>query len=270
MLVYVDVILSLLYLKPQSKLMTLFLYHVSRPALGSTQPPVQWVPGVLSPGVKARPGRDADHSLHLVPRSWMSRSYTSSPPKRLHGVRRDCFIKRSFSHRPLVPETRFGARGQSGWDLWWTKGRWGKFFGFKCLYHSTVALHTHISSGGWTIGPLVAAVQGRGPIRLTQTTTTTWLYQLPILTTSLMLLSKTNVCSVPQKIVVRVLGNGSSLTRQPYVGSGLPQKLLPAKVSGYCFSDFVTRVFSRVGLSAPTPNPRLSWRADVFCQGCLP
>jgi hypothetical protein len=35
---------------------------VFRPALGPTQPPVQWVPGVLSPGVKARPGRDADHS----------------------------------------------------------------------------------------------------------------------------------------------------------------------------------------------------------------
>jgi hypothetical protein len=30
--------------------------------LRPTQPPVQWVPGVLSPGVKARPGRDADHS----------------------------------------------------------------------------------------------------------------------------------------------------------------------------------------------------------------
>jgi hypothetical protein len=27
-----------------------------------------------------RPGRDADHSPHLVPRSRMSRSYTSSPP----------------------------------------------------------------------------------------------------------------------------------------------------------------------------------------------
>jgi hypothetical protein len=35
---------------------------VSRPALGPTQPPVQLVPVVLSPGVKARPGRDADHS----------------------------------------------------------------------------------------------------------------------------------------------------------------------------------------------------------------
>jgi hypothetical protein len=40
-----------------------FLYPLCPvPALGSTQPPVQWVPGVLSPGVKARPGRDADHS----------------------------------------------------------------------------------------------------------------------------------------------------------------------------------------------------------------
>jgi hypothetical protein len=35
---------------------------VSRPAMGPTQPPVQWVPVVLSPGIKARPGRDADHS----------------------------------------------------------------------------------------------------------------------------------------------------------------------------------------------------------------
>jgi hypothetical protein len=32
------------------------------------------------PEYKARPGRDADHS-HLVPRSRMSRSYTSSPLK---------------------------------------------------------------------------------------------------------------------------------------------------------------------------------------------
>jgi hypothetical protein len=33
----------------------------SRPALGSSQPPIQWVPGGLSLGVK-RLGREADHS----------------------------------------------------------------------------------------------------------------------------------------------------------------------------------------------------------------
>jgi hypothetical protein len=48
------------------------------------------------------------------------------------------------------------------WDLWWTKWQWGSFFSklfnFLCQYHSTVTLHTHIS-GGWTKGPLVAAVQ---------------------------------------------------------------------------------------------------------------
>jgi hypothetical protein len=33
----------------------------SRPVFGPTQPPIQWVTGALSPGVK-RPGSETDHS----------------------------------------------------------------------------------------------------------------------------------------------------------------------------------------------------------------
>jgi hypothetical protein len=57
------------------------LSSVSRPALGPTQPPVQWVPGVLSQGVKRGRGVMLTSYSYLVPRSWMSRSYTSSPPQ---------------------------------------------------------------------------------------------------------------------------------------------------------------------------------------------
>jgi hypothetical protein len=42
---------------------------VSRLALGPTQPPVQWVPGILSPGVKRGRGVTLTINLHLVPRS---------------------------------------------------------------------------------------------------------------------------------------------------------------------------------------------------------
>jgi hypothetical protein len=38
------------------------------------------------PGGKALPGRDADDSPHLVPRSRMSSSYTSSPPRACSGT----------------------------------------------------------------------------------------------------------------------------------------------------------------------------------------
>jgi hypothetical protein len=57
-----------------------YLTSVSWLALELTQPPIQWVLGVLSPGVKRGRGVTLTTNLHLEPRSWMSRSYTSSPP----------------------------------------------------------------------------------------------------------------------------------------------------------------------------------------------
>jgi hypothetical protein len=64
--------------------------------------------------------------------------------------------------------------------------------------------------------------------------------------------------------------SSSSLARQPYVGPGLPQKLLPAKVSRYWFCRFRDKSLFQGEVVSPTPIPRLSWRADVFCQVCLP
>jgi hypothetical protein len=67
------------------------IFSASRPALGPTQPPVQWVPGALSLGVKS--GRGVMLTTHplLVPGLRKCRSYTSSPPKRLSGVWRGQF-----------------------------------------------------------------------------------------------------------------------------------------------------------------------------------
>jgi hypothetical protein len=56
------------------------LSSVFRPALGPTQPPLQWVPGVLSPGVKRGRGVMLTTHPHLLPRSWISRSYNPLPP----------------------------------------------------------------------------------------------------------------------------------------------------------------------------------------------
>jgi hypothetical protein len=60
-----------------------FVYNASDEqtafALGSTQPPIQWVPGTLSLGVK-RQRHEADHSLPTsgeVKKMWI---YTSTSP----------------------------------------------------------------------------------------------------------------------------------------------------------------------------------------------
>jgi hypothetical protein len=50
----------------------------SRPVFGPTQPPIQWVPGPLSPGVK-RLGREADHSLPTSAEAKNKWIYTSTP-----------------------------------------------------------------------------------------------------------------------------------------------------------------------------------------------
>jgi hypothetical protein len=56
-----------------------FFSKSSKPDLGPTQPPIQWISGTLYTGVK-RPGREEDYSLPTsveVKETWI---YTSTPP----------------------------------------------------------------------------------------------------------------------------------------------------------------------------------------------
>jgi hypothetical protein len=58
----------------------IFLFTTEfRPALGSTQPPLKWVPGALSLAVK-RPGSGSDHSPPSRAEVKNAGSYTSTPP----------------------------------------------------------------------------------------------------------------------------------------------------------------------------------------------
>jgi hypothetical protein len=60
-------------------------FFSSPPDLGPTQPPIQWVPGALSLGLKWQ-GRESDNSRPYsaeVKNAW---NCTSIPPIRLHGM----------------------------------------------------------------------------------------------------------------------------------------------------------------------------------------
>jgi hypothetical protein len=57
-----------------------------------TQPPVQRVPGFFSPRIKRGRGVTLTTNPHLVSRSWMSRSYTSSSPCATISVLWACFV----------------------------------------------------------------------------------------------------------------------------------------------------------------------------------
>jgi hypothetical protein len=73
-------------------------------------------------------------------------------------------MAQAVSRRPLTAEARVRAQvsargiysGQSGTGTGFSPSS----SVFPCQYHSTVARHTHVSPGEWTIGQLVAAVQG--------------------------------------------------------------------------------------------------------------
>jgi hypothetical protein len=64
----------------------IFLFTTaSRPAMGPTQPPIQWVTGVFSPGIK-RPGREADHSPPSSAEVKERAELYLHSPVHLHGV----------------------------------------------------------------------------------------------------------------------------------------------------------------------------------------
>jgi hypothetical protein len=84
-------------------------------------------------------------------------------------------MAQAVSHRLFTAEARVRARvGSSGicGGLIGTGTGFSSIFSvFPRQYHSTVVLHTHLSSAGWTEGLLVAAVQRRSLTPSTRTTT---------------------------------------------------------------------------------------------------
>jgi hypothetical protein len=70
---------------PNARIIFRYIFSAaSRPALGPSQPLVQWVPAVISLGIKWL-GREVTSYLHLVPRSRMVELYLHSLIC-LHGI----------------------------------------------------------------------------------------------------------------------------------------------------------------------------------------
>jgi hypothetical protein len=71
---------------PRQRQRISLLASASRPAVGPTQPPIQWLLGVLSLRVKRSWGMMLTTHSHLMQRSRTSRSYTSPLPTHLDGM----------------------------------------------------------------------------------------------------------------------------------------------------------------------------------------
>jgi len=99
--------------------------HLSRPALGPTQPPVQWIP-CLSPGVKSGRGVTLIPHPLLVPLVIKEQNYTSTPP--MGHIRLctepQCLYKGDlYLYMPLWSVLQFYLATQCSpcivqWDLW--------------------------------------------------------------------------------------------------------------------------------------------------------
>jgi hypothetical protein len=84
-------------------------------------------------------------------------------------------ISQAISRRPVTTEAwvraQVSTRGICGEQIGTGTGFSPSCLVFPCQYNSSLAVHTHMSPGGWTTGPLVAAVQRHN---LSPSTWTTW------------------------------------------------------------------------------------------------